>query len=210
MSNSSVFSSLRAYALSGKRLWLLLVILCLGVVLPVADLYQATTITAYALPPPLVYARQSPAGLARFRLATGARASSIASDLVVLLVTLHETYRFYRSTDRTDGPTLTRVLFEHGFVYFVVLFLFNLCDIIVLQISVNGAIADFVTVFSVILVARFLLRLREVGTDTEGSSLCLSSVEIRPARSALGSLVDDLGQSLDYRDVDVGADEADA
>ncbi|KAI0331737.1 hypothetical protein GY45DRAFT_558000 [Cubamyces sp. BRFM 1775] len=49
----ATFSALRVYALSGKRLWLLLVVLCLGLVLPVADLYQQTTITPFILPSPL-------------------------------------------------------------------------------------------------------------------------------------------------------------
>ncbi|KAI0758416.1 hypothetical protein BD413DRAFT_309903 [Trametes elegans] len=47
------FSALRVYALSGKRLWLLLVVLCFGVVLPAADLYQQTTLTSYVSHSPL-------------------------------------------------------------------------------------------------------------------------------------------------------------
>ncbi|KAI0659839.1 hypothetical protein C8Q70DRAFT_97669 [Cubamyces menziesii] len=126
-------------------------------------------------------------------LASGARASSIVSDLIVLLVTLRQTYRIYRVSNRDNGPTLSRVLFEDGSLYFVVLFLFNLCDIVILQIAVNGAIADFVTILSVILVARFLLRLREVGTGSGDPGLQLSSVGINPSRSGL---VESLGQSL--------------
>ncbi|OSD05126.1 hypothetical protein PYCCODRAFT_1289819 [Trametes coccinea BRFM310] len=110
---------------------------------------------------------------------------------MVLLVTIHETYRVYRASNRDNGPSLTHILFEHGTMYFAVLFIFNVFDIIVLQIAVNGAIADFVTV--VILVARFLLRLREVGTDDEGSTLQLSTIEIRRPASDLASMVDSLG-----------------
>ncbi|KAL7277143.1 hypothetical protein ACG7TL_008989 [Trametes sanguinea] len=81
-------------------------------------------------------------------------------------------------------------------MYFAVLFVFNVFDIVVLQIAVNGAIADFVTALSVILVARFLLRLREVGTDDEGSTLQLSTIEIRRPASDLASMVDSLGAPL--------------
>ncbi|KAH9888060.1 hypothetical protein C8Q73DRAFT_712010 [Cubamyces lactineus] len=147
----ATFSALRVYALSGKRLWLLLVVLCFGLVLPVADLYQQTTISPFILPSPLAGCNgTSNMSLNAYRLlASGARASSIVSDLIVLLVTLRQTYRIYRVSNRDNGPTLSRVLFENGSFYFVVLFLFNLCDIVFLQISVNGAIADFVTMLVV-------------------------------------------------------------
>ncbi|KAI0353965.1 hypothetical protein OH77DRAFT_1362599, partial [Trametes cingulata] len=38
MSDQAPFSALPIYALSGKRLWLLLVVSCIGMVLPAADM----------------------------------------------------------------------------------------------------------------------------------------------------------------------------
>ncbi|KAI9062129.1 hypothetical protein FKP32DRAFT_889586 [Trametes sanguinea] len=91
-------------------------------------------------------------------------------------------------------------------MYFVVLFVFNIFDIVILQIAINGAIADFVTVLSVILVARFLLSLREVGIDDGGSMLELSTIEMRNPTSGLASIVDSLGGPLGRDDLDVEAE----
>ncbi|CDO71100.1 hypothetical protein BN946_scf184844.g104 [Trametes cinnabarina] len=87
------------------------------------------------------------------------------------------------------------------------LFIFNVFDIIVLQIAINGAIADFVTILSALLVARFLLRLREVGTDDLGSSLQLSTIEIRHSQSGLDFTVDSLGRALGQADFDMDVEE---
>ncbi|KAI0761283.1 hypothetical protein BD413DRAFT_247162 [Trametes elegans] len=77
---------------------------------------------------------------------------------------MQHTYKMYRACNREGWPSLHCVLFEDGSIYFAVLFFFNLCDIIFLQVAINGAFADFVTVLSAILVSRFLLRLRDVST----------------------------------------------
>ncbi|KAI0761295.1 hypothetical protein BD413DRAFT_247518 [Trametes elegans] len=144
----------------------------------------------------MVVTHQVQCPLGPTNLATTARASTIAADLLVLVVTVQQTYRVYRASARENRPSLTRVLFEYGAVYFVVLFLFNVCDIIILQIAINGAVADIVTVLSVIMVSRFLLRLREVGVDGTGSAIDMSTLEIGDHTFSL-SLVESLGRSLE-------------
>ncbi|KAL1948824.1 hypothetical protein VTO73DRAFT_10630 [Trametes versicolor] len=85
---------------------------------------------------------------ARELVATGARASAIISDMLVLTVTLYQAYKIYGPGRQEGAVPLSKFLYRDGSVYFAVLFLFNLCDIIFLQLAINGALADLVTVLS--------------------------------------------------------------
>ncbi|KAI0628569.1 hypothetical protein C8Q77DRAFT_1146681 [Trametes polyzona] len=198
----AAFSALRAYALSGKRPWVLAVVLCFGLVLPVAEIYQRAVMSAFVYKPPRVGCGSTTRGyLETYRfLATGSRACAVIADLLVLAVTLAQTRQARRRPSRSGTQSLSRLLYTDGTVYFAVLFLFNLCDIIFLQLAINGALADLVTVLSVILVARFLLRLRKLSEDDWSQGTALSSVEIGHSRFASASLFNTLGRSVGSED----------
>ncbi|KAI0353966.1 hypothetical protein OH77DRAFT_1591012, partial [Trametes cingulata] len=132
-------------------------------------------------------------------LATGARVSAVASDLLVLSVTIYQTHKAYRSQSWDTRPSLSVILLRDGTIYFAVLFIFNVCDIIFLQLAVNGALADFVTVLSVVLVTRFLLDLRQSQADSSGPSLQLTSVELPSSLSASSSLVQTFHYAIAHR-----------
>ncbi|KAI0761286.1 hypothetical protein BD413DRAFT_674517 [Trametes elegans] len=242
----TAFSALRAYALSGKHLWVLIVAIAFGLILPAADLYQLSVIlsgsldgscnSALSLSAQVLTTYQMWAGIYlrltlgtadqmipsvtsvdvgvymgsdRFcptdsviycsPVATAARASMIASDLFVLVVTLYSTYSGFRESRQDGVPSLSHLLLKDGAIYFAVLFVCNLCDILLLQLSVNGAIADLVTVLSVILVARFLLRLRALRKSHRESSNQLSSVETDPRQFRPTSFVESFAGSLHLR-----------
>ncbi|KAI0363166.1 hypothetical protein BV20DRAFT_188104 [Pilatotrama ljubarskyi] len=57
----STFSALRVFALSGKRVWLLVVVLCFGLVLPAADLYQQATSSVFVSRAPAIGCKSSTA-----------------------------------------------------------------------------------------------------------------------------------------------------
>ncbi|TBU25450.1 hypothetical protein BD311DRAFT_741182 [Dichomitus squalens] len=93
----------------------------------------------------------------------------------------------------------SRILLVNGVTYVCVLSTLNLIDIVFLALAVNGALADLVTTFSVILLCRFLLDLCETHQTATGygsasevssslylqASMCIGETATRTA-SALG------------------------
>ncbi|KAI0760546.1 hypothetical protein C8Q74DRAFT_1372393 [Fomes fomentarius] len=150
----AAFSALRMYALTGKRWWSFVFLMLLASALPVIDVYASLPFTP------------------------NLRSPFVACDLSTpLTLSAYRIYRLHYHAEAINSPSLIRTIVRDGSLYFLVLFLLNLFDIISLQIAVNGALADFVTVMSVILVARFLLDLREFDAQTTAAtSAAVSSV----------------------------------
>ncbi|KAI0717024.1 hypothetical protein C8Q76DRAFT_795254 [Earliella scabrosa] len=190
----ATFSAFRMYALTGRRMWLSVVTMLLGLVLPAVDLYVRAISTPNIRSPFAGCGADAAITLGTYRIrkliranchvclsadwievATSARATTLLTDLLVVIVTLRQTIGVYSSGD-LNGPSLSSILLRDGSIYFIVLFLFNLFDIVLLQVAINGATADVVTVLSVILVAGFLLDLRETdGTNQTTSGTAMSS-----------------------------------
>ncbi|OBZ67656.1 hypothetical protein A0H81_12198 [Grifola frondosa] len=175
----AIFSSLRVYALADRNWKFPFLILIFGLVLPVAILYQQTTLTVLLQ-------------LTDCVLATASRSAAIASDLLVVIVTIWKTKG---AISRANVAPLSIVILRDGTFYFVVLLLFNVADIIMLQVAINGAVADLVTALSVILISRFILNLRTV-------DMALPPFPTGTSLSFANNVIFSLGGPLEYEDDD--------
>ncbi|KAI0919881.1 hypothetical protein AcW1_002980 [Taiwanofungus camphoratus] len=112
------------------------------------------------------------------------RTCAILSDLIVLFVTWYHTYSIRKEACRTNIKTsLVSLLLRDGTVYFVVLLVLNLLQVITEDVlkPVIKETADYLSIFvpaiESILISRFMMNLRQVyhTSDDDMPSLHLSS-----------------------------------
>ncbi|KAI0922480.1 hypothetical protein AcV7_006006 [Taiwanofungus camphoratus] len=164
----AAFSALRVYAINdrGRRLPILIVLL--GSVPSITNIYNASQQVAITLPQPIPCAVISKLPLAKSnKFAAATRACVIASDALVLLITWRTTYAIKKAADDKDIKVSTiTLLLRDGTIYFGVLFGLNVLDILLWSLDVFDGMPVFITVFSPILICRFYLNLRQVHLST--------------------------------------------
>ncbi|TCD62758.1 hypothetical protein EIP91_006430 [Steccherinum ochraceum] len=206
----ALFFSLRIYAIRDRNLSEAVAVLALGCVLPALGLYQQATISLTVVRVPILgFVLCDEKSTISFdiysRLATAGRVTITVSDLLVLILTLIKTFKIRRLAAEHDLRTpLVTLLLRDGSLYFAAIFTFNLLDIVLLQVGAFGAVADVVTTFSVILIARFILNLRTVhrrGDDSISSRAEFSSIRFTDV------LVGTLGASLVHGEDQPNVDE---
>ncbi|KAI0657982.1 hypothetical protein C8Q70DRAFT_999267, partial [Cubamyces menziesii] len=166
----AAFSSLRAYALSSRNLPIGLLIFLLSLVPAGVNAYFFSTFSFVELPAPSNCTALSDitAQLSK-TLTIVSRASLMAADTLVIVVTWASTYRIGKaSRDARLGFSFGTLLLRDGTVYFVVLVAMNVVHMTLNVIKPNDFVqqASYVTVLenpiTSILVSRFILNLRAV------------------------------------------------
>ncbi|EPT04764.1 hypothetical protein FOMPIDRAFT_1045454 [Fomitopsis schrenkii] len=162
----AVVSAIRVHALT-RGFWpLSLLTLALALVPLVADMWLLSTITWSIVNIGFLAAcgESSPISV---RLNT---ICVMASDLIVLIVTLY--YVSPRPWVRAVSPSgsLSRVLLRNGTVYFCVLAIVNLLEIILYVTSTTNFVNLFVAPISTIVISRFLLDIRAAAYRTDSTT----------------------------------------
>ncbi|RPD68572.1 hypothetical protein L226DRAFT_563849 [Lentinus tigrinus ALCF2SS1-7] len=163
----AVFAALRAYALAARKWFIGLFVLLLGLV-PFAVNVAVFGLGITGIVDPLfgcqgVTVNLSPELAQRFTITS--RTALITADILLIVLTWRKLPASSRSWSRV--PSLTSVMFHHGLIYFVILFILNVLHLIFTMISIElspTGPSSFITIFTnpltCILVSRFLLDLQ--------------------------------------------------
>lgn len=101
------------------------------------------------------------------------RVCVVTAECVAVLIVAWKTHNIGTQTRRLrSGPLLTSILFRYEIMYFLMLTLLNVIDIVVIAVTANCIIIYFTLSMSSILVSRFMLDLREASQCK--ISLCAS------------------------------------
>ncbi|PCH39080.1 hypothetical protein WOLCODRAFT_129036 [Wolfiporia cocos MD-104 SS10] len=174
----AVFSALRIYAINGRGWRMPLTVLTLGLVPAVTNIYCFAKMTMISLPPPLVctIASNEPDSLSN-RLVALTRACVIACDAVVLLATWYTTVGIRRLARIAQVEvSLSALLLRDGTIYFVVLFVLNVLDIVLWLTRVFENLTVYNEVFTTILLSRFFLNLRQAPTASSDEPSLVSQI----------------------------------
>ncbi|KIP03866.1 hypothetical protein PHLGIDRAFT_129899 [Phlebiopsis gigantea 11061_1 CR5-6] len=209
-----VFSALRIFAISGRNLKLFLVVLIQGL----APVFINAIITAHAgvnfpfIGPKLVICQAAfvpPRPLAL--VCKSARSSAIAiasrvpvviSEAIILVVTWKKTFYSRQNLLRARITTsLTQSLLRDGTLYFVVLLLLNVAQLVILS-SVDSLefIGPLLDTLPPILISRFIMNLRRatghpgLTEEHSDSQAAFTGVAFRDVTNTLR----ELGQELDH------------
>ncbi|KAI0334549.1 hypothetical protein GY45DRAFT_1242288, partial [Cubamyces sp. BRFM 1775] len=163
----AAFSSLRAYALSSRNLPIGLLIFLLSLVPAGVNAYFFSTFSFIELPSPSNCTALS--DITAQLMTIVSRASLMAADTLVIVVTWASTYRIGKaSRDARLGFSFGALLLRDGTIYFVALVAMNIVHMTLNTVKPNDFVqqASYVTVLenpiTSILVSRFILNLRAV------------------------------------------------
>jgi len=189
----AAFSALRVYAISGHHLLLAGLTLLLGLAPVVTnmcfDIYHTwfkgprgcTLIPHFSVPD-------------MFKFVAYERSSMIASDLVVLSVTWYKAYESRANIDWSSAR-LSVLLLRDGTVYFMILLILNILQIIAWATKLFSTVAYPAQIATSMLISRFLLNLRQ-GND--------ASADLPTNQTSIGDMafasriVGNIGAELDY------------
>ncbi|OBZ67914.1 hypothetical protein A0H81_12146 [Grifola frondosa] len=169
----AVFSALRVYAIWNRDWRPFILVLLVGIVVPATNLYHYARSSPAAFLPPLAGCGEAvnltPEQLLRYSsasvvLSTVTHSCAIATDALVLVLTWAKTFGIKRAAMSLHiKATLSTLLLRDGTLYFAILLLLNVVDLVVLQSDVIfNPLPIFIDVFTCILISRFMLNLREV------------------------------------------------
>ncbi|GJE85115.1 hypothetical protein PsYK624_011920 [Phanerochaete sordida] len=183
----AAFSAFRIWAIWGRELRPFLIVLPFCLVTPVLNLYRVTQASSTfdtSLPPPFGGCGTDvglPLGEYIMCVTSQLRASSclmlsqvdivrsvaIATDALVLVMTWIKTHTIYKAVRRVKVDTgLSQLLIRDGTLYFGVLLLFNIVDLIINHTSAAfNPVNYFNDVVNSILISRFMLNLRAVNSN---------------------------------------------
>jgi len=212
----AAFSAIRVYATSGGR-WVLAALVCTLALVPagtnlygslIAAYYQIEAIPALGLE---CVSGKTFSGATSTKFAVATRVCVIASDLIVLLVTWHATFKLKRFADRNNFETpVVTMLLRDGTLYFLALLILNVFNIVGWATDVFVfSVEDFTTPLSSIIISHFLMNLRQAsasGTQVSPSSPLWSDQQNDSPTPSLrfASCVGNMGESLSH-----GSDLAD-
>ncbi|KAJ3532388.1 hypothetical protein NM688_g7430 [Phlebia brevispora] len=140
--------------------------------------------------------------LTPFSVSLGARISLILADLTVIVLTWFKTFHHTRAAARIGATvSLSGTLLRDGSVYFIVLLVFNIAQILVRSIPSLQTISPIFTaidILSPILLSRFLLSLRQAVTPLSApeDETNVSTLSVFGFRTP--TIVGDMGELLDY------------
>ncbi|KAI0780938.1 hypothetical protein BD413DRAFT_620066 [Trametes elegans] len=175
----AAFTTLRVYALSGKKRCITSVVLVLSLgpfIVNMSALYQDHVVNS--APPVLCIVSVTDVNPSGFiALTVASRGSLILAELLAVIVTWRETREKGRQVHGALSQlSFKKVLLNRGIVYFCSLAVLNIVGMTlsVLNILVVAREGNYVTVFidplSALLVCRFLLDLRGVSEQLAGES----------------------------------------
>ncbi|OCH90431.1 hypothetical protein OBBRIDRAFT_754960 [Obba rivulosa] len=170
----AVFSAVRLFAISGRNSWLAGAVLLLNLIPVGTNAYTdfASSWEQLKNLPLLGVVCDSGNNLSPttlFKVTLSTRLCGIVADIIALIVTWHRTWHLKRNADRSELRTpLPNLLFRDGTIYFVVLLASNVLNIVANDSNVFVfSVTFFSTPISSIIIADFLLNLREVAYGTQ-------------------------------------------
>ncbi|EED78728.1 predicted protein [Postia placenta Mad-698-R] len=237
---SPVVAALRVHALSrGNWYWVLPVCL-LGMVPVGTNIWLLTQETWSFIPQLGCTGIVSMPEALYVAVVITTRASVIVSDILVVAATWYYICRTSAVREHlargvwAAKPSITTVMFRNGTLYFIIISLLNVIDLVVNLISISSYsytvdITDLITAMTSILVSHFLICIREAAErsiqtftsqslsfiDSQGNSVplpWLSSIEFAAdianssARDSNGNAFSDLEDDLDLRGEDDARD----
>ncbi|KAJ3556423.1 hypothetical protein NM688_g2035 [Phlebia brevispora] len=133
------------------------------------------------------------------------RASVIAADAIVLLVTWVKTWHTYKTASRVDVHVpLSYLILRDGTIYFMILLALNVLQILVVGVSVFEKLEpvnSFIVTLTPILISRFILNLRDANESRKNSTEdAYDSRFSHPGFRVptLPSFTDNMGEMLDH------------
>ncbi|OSD07956.1 hypothetical protein PYCCODRAFT_1463221 [Trametes coccinea BRFM310] len=169
----AAFSALRAYAMSNRTWPIAVAVFLLSVASSCYNIYNFSRLVPINLPAPNYCIPTFPGITATFIDQTTLRAAPqgttatriclIVADALVIGVTWFRTYRFRKSAAEAKVKTsFLRLLLRDGTVYFVILLILNVLQIVVRFTAQANFITTFEEPLTSILISRFLMNLRAI------------------------------------------------
>ncbi|KAJ3526198.1 hypothetical protein NM688_g8287 [Phlebia brevispora] len=156
----AAFSAFRVWAIWGREIRPFLIVLPFALLTPCLNIYRVSAESVIPemnpLPPPY-------GGFADI-----VRGFAIATDGLVLIMTWLRTRGIYRAAIKINTkPSLSAMLLRDGTVYFGVLLIFNIVDLIMNHVDVSeNPVNLFSDVVNSIMISRFMLNLRAVHSSS--------------------------------------------
>ncbi|KAJ3557248.1 hypothetical protein NM688_g1569 [Phlebia brevispora] len=205
----AAFSAIRLYAVWGKEVRLLIVILALGLIYPITLAYHDTRLVFEALPPPFAgcteYSNfENPSSDLIFCTYVFGVAVMLAYETFIMICTWIKTVDIHRLLHKENirTPLMTLIL-RDGTVYFVVFSGLNVLNLILLRDQSFNNFPTLIETITSICLSRFMLHLRESYMSTcspnQTDSMRLSGIiDVRYASRLVGNF----GAALDFTDID--------
>jgi len=163
----AVFLALRMFAMWDRDYKIFTIVLVIGMIAPVSSIYYYTRLSPTIVPLPYTgcaeLAKISDNALQTCSL--GIRLSAIVSEVIILVLTWKKTVGTIRLSGKLESPpSIVKLVFRDGTIYFVSLLILNVANILATQYKLFGStpLPAFNDVITSITISRFLLNLREV------------------------------------------------
>ncbi|KAJ8481198.1 hypothetical protein ONZ51_g6176 [Trametes cubensis] len=174
----SAIAAIRIFALWNRDYVLLFIVMLTGIFPAFANLFLRSASTVYIVPARFYTCQFAPTAVTAesYKACTSSdipttRVISIVSDGIVVVLTWVKTYRVYAITRRirfrTDYSTL---ILRDGAVYFLATCVLNFVAIMYIWMTGTNLLNDLIVTLSAILMARFLLNLRDQRAQIEDMS----------------------------------------
>ncbi|KAI0696084.1 hypothetical protein BC835DRAFT_1414477 [Cytidiella melzeri] len=222
----TVFAALRTYAIWEKDRTILWTLLCLGLAPVGLNIFYYTRVTILSTPPPFTGCGE----LVQFNDPSSAlidqnvtdvfsiadRVAAICLDTLVIVLTWMRTARIRQVFSQLQiKSSIGALLLRDGALYFVVLLLLNIVNLIAVAFQIFGAVPGITAVITSIFVSRFFINLRDVymsatgSGDTSDANLSrMSSVRFGAALVGnLGAPLEGEGLRADLQDLRIVFDE---
>ncbi|TFK84530.1 hypothetical protein K466DRAFT_588840 [Polyporus arcularius HHB13444] len=201
----AVFSTLRAYALSKRKWWVIPLTMMWFIPHLVMESLYYSHLKPFEAPAPLNCVLSSTFPETEWiHLTIASRTCAIVGDLVVLVITWYSTFgirKLKAVAEMHMRTSLTDALLKDGTLYFVCLLILNLVNIFVNVFPQTSAVTAFQDPITSILISRFILNLRDVA---DGNSDDLTEPSFVRHSRALGAtstvnfaeFIDPMGRDL--------------
>ncbi|KAI0085197.1 hypothetical protein BDY19DRAFT_461043 [Irpex rosettiformis] len=199
----SLFTALRAFALSGQRTWVFILVFTLSVVPFFTNLVSSIHQEHNNLRSgsPCQHMRITYSNISRCTtpvLLFATRAAVIAADVIVLLITWQKTFGIIRqAASLSERMALSEVLLRDGTVFFLALLAVNVFQVLIHSVSSWSILlpgSAFLAPLTSIVVSRFFFNLRQVDEQPGDGSAPSSTMRFGP-----DMVVGNLSESLNFR-----------
>ncbi|KAH9949064.1 hypothetical protein B0H21DRAFT_730400 [Amylocystis lapponica] len=194
----AAFSAMRVYAIRGRDWPLALLVFVVGSVPFATNIYNFSQMRLIIFTPPddcVILGSSDEA--AQNKLLISTRVCAIASDFIVLLVTLYTTIGIKRTAAMVKVKvSLVSLLLRDGTIYFAVLLILSALQAGLYMSGVFDQMALFTQVLTPILISRFFFNLRQVYLPTDESTLRASQMSDLRFPSIVGNLGAPLSHGL--------------
>ncbi|KAI0718685.1 hypothetical protein C8T65DRAFT_737040 [Cerioporus squamosus] len=167
----SAIAAVRVYALWSRDIRLFVVVMVAGTFPALTNLFFRSASSVYIIPTALYSCQVAPTAMsasAYTALSIATRTVAIFSDGLVVVLTWIKTYRVFVLTRKISFRTnYSALILRDGTLYFLAVCVLNLVAIIYIMDVGANLLNDMIVTLSSLLMARFLLNLRDHRSRTE-------------------------------------------